>query len=289
MYDILLQECVSQDVMCSYLQSLSDLDAHTELQCLNLHKVKECECLAKKLSKQTKTVSKEVYNELSRSFAKLEKHSISLELALQQCQEQMKNDTVCKEKASNVFLKEREQYFEGYLMTSNNIYFIASFIPLIMEYLMNISKRRTFWSLNEDILKITILTTNTPYPSRKKWHIYSEEEEAETMVETIEQYMSKTQANSGSGVARPKIKDKDNFELKGQFLKELRTNTFSGSDHEDANEHIEKVLEIVDLFHIPNITIDKVMLRAFPMSLTGSASRWLRNEPTGQIKTWDGL
>ncbi|GKB10683.1 DNA-directed DNA polymerase, partial [Tanacetum coccineum] len=43
--------------------------------------------------------------------------------------------------------------------------------------------------------------------------------------------------------------DKDHFELKGQFLKELRDNTFSGSDHEDANEHIEKVLEIVDLFH----------------------------------------
>ncbi|GJU66089.1 hypothetical protein Tco_1252348 [Tanacetum coccineum] len=112
MYDILLQECVSNDVMCSYLHSLSDLDAHSELQCLYLHKVKECECLAQKLSKQTETVSKEVYNELSRSFAKLEKHSISLELALQQCQEQMKNDTVCKEKASNVFLKEREQYFE---------------------------------------------------------------------------------------------------------------------------------------------------------------------------------
>ncbi|GKD70870.1 reverse transcriptase domain-containing protein [Tanacetum coccineum] len=30
-----------------------------------------------------------------------------------------------------------------------------------------ISKRRAFWSLNEDILKITILKTNTPYPSRK--------------------------------------------------------------------------------------------------------------------------
>ncbi|GJS19215.1 hypothetical protein Tco_0447847 [Tanacetum coccineum] len=28
-------------------------------------------------------------------------------------------------------------------------------------------KRRTFWSLNEDILKITILKTNTPYPSKK--------------------------------------------------------------------------------------------------------------------------
>ncbi|GKD50673.1 hypothetical protein Tco_1279649 [Tanacetum coccineum] len=90
-------------------------------------------------------------------------------------------------------------------------------------------------------------------------------------------------------LAQTKIEDKDNFELKGQFLKELRTNTFSGSDHEDANEHIEKVLEIVDLFHIPNITIDQVMLRAFPMSLTGAASRWLRNEPTGSITTWDGL
>ncbi|GJZ32267.1 hypothetical protein Tco_0577703 [Tanacetum coccineum] len=100
MYDMLLQECVSNDVMCSYLHSLSDLDAHTELQCLYLHKVKECECLAQKLSKQTEFVSKEVYTELLRSFAKLEKHSISLELTLQRCQEQMKNDTVCKEKAS---------------------------------------------------------------------------------------------------------------------------------------------------------------------------------------------
>ncbi|GJW74866.1 retrovirus-related pol polyprotein from transposon TNT 1-94 [Tanacetum coccineum] len=46
------------------------------------------------------------------NFAKLEKHSISVELALQQCQEQMKNDTLCKETTSNVFQKEREQYHE---------------------------------------------------------------------------------------------------------------------------------------------------------------------------------
>ncbi|GJX59379.1 hypothetical protein Tco_0290769 [Tanacetum coccineum] len=105
------------------------------------------------------------------------------------------------------------------------------------------------------------------------------------MAETMEQYMRKTRADYGSGVARPKIEEKDIFELKGQFLKELRTNTFSGSDHEDANEHIEKVLEIVDLFHIPNITIDQVMLRAFPMSLTGAESRWLRNKPSGLITT----
>ncbi|GKC93426.1 hypothetical protein Tco_1158868 [Tanacetum coccineum] len=76
------------------------------------------------------------------------------------------------------------------------------------------------------------------------------------MAETMEQYMSKTRADYGSGIARPKIDDKDSFELKGQFLKELRDNTFSGLDHEDVNEHIKNLLEIVYLFHIPNITQD---------------------------------
>nr|GEV80227.1 hypothetical protein [Tanacetum cinerariifolium] len=70
------------------------------------------------------------------------------------------------------------------------------------------------------------------------------------MTETMEEYRSKTCGNYGSGVARPKINDKTHFELKRQFLKELRKNTLSGSEHEDANEHIEKVLEIVDLFAI---------------------------------------
>nr|GEV16887.1 retrovirus-related Pol polyprotein from transposon TNT 1-94 [Tanacetum cinerariifolium] len=81
MYDMILQECVSNEVMCTYLLSLSDLDALAELQCLYLHKVKECDCLAQKLSKQTGSVSNEVHNELLQRFAKVEKHSISLEIA----------------------------------------------------------------------------------------------------------------------------------------------------------------------------------------------------------------
>ncbi|GKB03159.1 gag-pol polyprotein, partial [Tanacetum coccineum] len=192
---------------------------------------------------------------------------------------------------------------------------------LIMEYFENISKRRAFWSLNEDILKIyysdyqyalsikedtAYLCLHLPKTTKERRSIRhiqkksirhikdicmirsstnelftpfkdperefrssrrhfktlsldelrspdfnlffdqenSEEEEAVTM----EQYMSKTRADNGSGVVMPKIEDNDKFELKGHFLKELRTNTFNGSDHEDASEHIEKVLEIVDLF-----------------------------------------
>ncbi|GJQ89846.1 hypothetical protein Tco_0000985 [Tanacetum coccineum] len=116
-----------------------------------------------------------------------------------------------------------------------------------------------------------------------------EKETTKIITETMEQYMSKTRGNYGSGVVRHKINDKTHFELKGQYLKELRENTFSGSEHEDANEHIKKVLEIIDLFHIPEVTQDQVMLRVFPMSLTGAASRWLRNEPSGSITNWETL
>ncbi|GKB66571.1 hypothetical protein Tco_0927983 [Tanacetum coccineum] len=77
-----------------------------------------------------------------------------------------------------------------------------------------------------------------------------EEEETESMGElTMEEYMTKTREDYGSGIARPKVDEKAYFELKGQFLKEL----------------------------------------LFPMSLTGAASRWLRNEQAGSIDTWETL
>nr|GEV68853.1 hypothetical protein [Tanacetum cinerariifolium] len=90
-----------------------------------------------------------------------------------------------------------------------------------------------------------------------------EEEAIEVMTETMEKYMSKTRRDYGPGVTRPKI--------------------------DDANEYVEKVLEIVDLFYIQNITQDQIMLRVFPVSLTGAASRWLRNEPAGSILTVEVL
>nr|GEX83381.1 reverse transcriptase domain-containing protein [Tanacetum cinerariifolium] len=64
------------------------------------------------LSNQTESVSKEVHSKLLKCFPKVEKHSISLEIVLQKRKEQVKDDTVWNEKASNVFRKEREQYIE---------------------------------------------------------------------------------------------------------------------------------------------------------------------------------
>ncbi|GKB38698.1 reverse transcriptase domain-containing protein [Tanacetum coccineum] len=116
------------------------------------------------------------------------------------------------------------------------------------------SSRRNFKTLSLDELR-------SPDFNLLSDQEYSEEEESEAMAEIMEKYMSKTRTNYGSGVARLKIDNKNQFELKGQFLKDLRENAFSGSDNEDANEHIEKVLEIVDLFHVPNIIMDQLMLR----------------------------
>nr|GEX84248.1 uncharacterized mitochondrial protein AtMg00810-like [Tanacetum cinerariifolium] len=67
-----------------------DEHAQAKLQCLYLHKVKECDCLAQKLSNQTKFVSKEAHTKVLQRFAKVEKHLISLEIALQKCKEQVK-------------------------------------------------------------------------------------------------------------------------------------------------------------------------------------------------------
>ncbi|GKC08848.1 hypothetical protein Tco_1000458, partial [Tanacetum coccineum] len=64
------------------------------------------------------------------------------------------------------------------------------------------SSRRHFKSLSLDELR-------SPDFNLFSDQEYSEEEEAEAIEETMEQYMSKTRMDYGSGVARPKIEEKD--------------------------------------------------------------------------------
>ncbi|GKA61359.1 hypothetical protein Tco_0760766 [Tanacetum coccineum] len=103
-YDLLLQECLTNNNnMCAALNSIVDIDEYSKMACKYMEKIKECECLDIELSKQKDNVCKEVYIELLRSFAKLEEHSISLEIALQDCQAQLNNDKVLKEQQSTSF------------------------------------------------------------------------------------------------------------------------------------------------------------------------------------------
>ncbi|GJV77126.1 hypothetical protein Tco_1508710 [Tanacetum coccineum] len=77
MYDMLLQECASNDIICSYLKSSSDLDEITELQCLYLHKVRERNCLAQKLYEQTK-FEREQYLKIQDLKAQLQDKNIAI-------------------------------------------------------------------------------------------------------------------------------------------------------------------------------------------------------------------
>ncbi|GKB99019.1 retrovirus-related pol polyprotein from transposon TNT 1-94 [Tanacetum coccineum] len=91
------------DHMNAILDVYTTLDEFTDLQYDYVDQVVKCECLEKELSKSNIT---------SKSFEALQQHAIELELALQQCQEHIKNEKAFKENQLNVFLKEREQYFK---------------------------------------------------------------------------------------------------------------------------------------------------------------------------------
>ncbi|GJV63300.1 hypothetical protein Tco_1474128 [Tanacetum coccineum] len=80
-----------------------------------------------------------------------------------------------------------------------------------------------------------------------------------------------------------------NFEIKNEFMRELREETFSGNKNDDAHEHIERVLDIVILFNIPGVTRDAVMLRVFLITLIEAPKRWVDKLTPGTISTWELL
>nr|GEV05683.1 hypothetical protein [Tanacetum cinerariifolium] len=92
-----------------------------------------------------------------------------------------------------------------------------------------------------------------------------------------------------SGLVKPEVKCNVNFEIKSQFMRELREETFFGNKNEDAHDHIDRVLNIVILFNIPRVSKDAVLLRVFPFTLTRSAKRWVDRLTQGVVNTWDLL
>ncbi|GJR71807.1 hypothetical protein Tco_0084172 [Tanacetum coccineum] len=106
---------------------------------------------------------------------------------------------------------------------------------------------------------------------------------------TMEQYLALTRGNQAPGVVKPEIGGNVNFKIKSQFMRELREATFSGNKNDDAHEHVERVLDIFSLFNIPGVSHDVVMLRVFPITLTGAAKRWVDRLSPGTVNSWDLL
>ncbi|GJX51504.1 zinc knuckle CX2CX4HX4C containing protein [Tanacetum coccineum] len=105
----------------------------------------------------------------------------------------------------------------------------------------------------------------------------------------MEQYLALTCGNQAPGMVKPEITGNANFEIKNQFMRELREETFLGNKNENAHEHVERILDFVSLFNIPGVTHDVIMLRVFPITLTRAGKRWVDRLPLGTINTWDLL
>nr|GEU52678.1 hypothetical protein [Tanacetum cinerariifolium] len=100
----------------------------------------------------------------------------------------------------------------------------------------------------------------------------------------VEKYITKSREDYGSGITRPWCDEKARFELKGQFLKELRDNAFSGTNGEDAVEHIEIFLKTVDSLDIPNVDLIGFFRKYYLPSCTGRKME--ANEVNTKVE-WD--
>ncbi|GKA42266.1 hypothetical protein Tco_0734926, partial [Tanacetum coccineum] len=115
------------------------------------------------------------------------------------------------------------------------------------------------------------------------------EDDVDISTLTIEQYITLIQDDIKRDIVNPKIGNDVEFEINANFMRELRCKLFVGTDDEDAYKHVRTVLEIVDLFHFPDVTHDAIMLRVFPITLKGRALRWKDRLPAGSITTWNIL
>ncbi|GJY84646.1 hypothetical protein Tco_0498672 [Tanacetum coccineum] len=100
---------------------------------------------------------------------------------------------------------------------------------------------------------------------------------------TMEQYLALTRGNQTPGMVKPEIGGNVNFEIKSQFMREFRENTFSGNKNDNAYEHVEIVLDIVSLFNILGVSHDAALLkntfiqRYCPPSKTAKQLEEIRN------------
>ncbi|GJW15466.1 hypothetical protein Tco_0019599 [Tanacetum coccineum] len=156
--------------MCGILCSFDDIDEQTKLKCLYLEKFHEYKSLEIELNKSKSQQS-------DKRFTNLERHCINIKLALQHEKEKnvSKNSWVKQSLISGDTEKSLKDKNDSLIVELNRKTLdscdlrvqlqdkIIAYTELresmnqskvIMEYLVNISKRLAFWSLSEDILKI---------------------------------------------------------------------------------------------------------------------------------------
>ncbi|GKB54883.1 hypothetical protein Tco_0905636 [Tanacetum coccineum] len=146
---------------------------------------------------------------------------------------------------------------ERVLTISNNVYFIASFIPYCCsdnQYVVSIKEDTAYLCLHSP--KTTKETrSNTPYPEEGNTPYSSYMEifwKISNVVPTPRNPRYAISKTLDTPITSITVNGKNAYELKGKFLDDLHKNAFNGTNGEDAVEHIEYFLKIVDPFDLPN-------------------------------------
>ncbi|KAK4265424.1 hypothetical protein QN277_026479 [Acacia crassicarpa] len=101
---------------------------------------------------------------------------------------------------------------------------------------------------------------------------------------TMGDYMTLNPSKNATIIVNPAV-NANNFEIKPSLISLVQQSSFSGSDLEDPNQHIETFLQICDTIKMNGVLEDALRVRLFPFSLTGKARAWLRSCPTGGVSS----
>ncbi|GJV97511.1 hypothetical protein Tco_1549088 [Tanacetum coccineum] len=172
-----------------------------------------------------------------------------------------------------------------------------------MEYLVKISKKARILELKRRHLKIIVLTSYTPYPSRKIQHICActslkttKEQgsirrkrltKKEITMAKPNEYISVTRKNFLADDNKGRMVEKGFLEIQGTFLVKIRDNTFNGIIGGNAFKHIDNFLEVVGPLKIKGLSQDRFRLSVFPISLAGIKTYEeyeLNNNMTGDLE-----
>jgi hypothetical protein len=64
------------------------------------------------------------------------------------------------------------------------------------------------------------------------------------------------------------------LDLKPALINMVQASQYYGKAHEDANKHLQNLLEICSTFAIKNVQSDAILLRLFQFSLSGREKQW---------------
>jgi hypothetical protein len=93
--------------------------------------------------------------------------------------------------------------------------------------------------------------------------------------------------SSANDRTSPEMNIRDgSFKLKPALINMVQQSPFYGKASEDANAHLQHLLEICNTFTIRGVTQDAVRLRLFSFSLLGKVKQWFYSNKE-VVSTWE--